>query len=54
MNLLFCRGYCDSFERLFVNFRRWEDNIKIDPREIGIDWANGIQLAQIVSSGGLL
>jgi hypothetical protein len=26
--------------------RRWEDNIKIDVREIGIDWANWIQLSQ--------
>jgi hypothetical protein len=26
--------------------RRWEDNIKMDLREIGIDRANWIQLAQ--------
>jgi hypothetical protein len=26
--------------------RSWEDNIKMDLREIGIDWANWIQLAQ--------
>jgi hypothetical protein len=26
--------------------RRWEDNIKMDLREIGIDVANWIQLAQ--------
>jgi hypothetical protein len=26
--------------------RRWEDNIKLDIREIGIDGANLIQLAQ--------
>jgi hypothetical protein len=26
--------------------RRWEDNIKLDLREIGIDWTNWIQLAQ--------
>jgi hypothetical protein len=26
--------------------RRWEDNIKVDLREIGIDGANWIQLAQ--------
>jgi hypothetical protein len=26
--------------------RRWEDNIKMDPREIGIDGVNWIQLAQ--------
>jgi hypothetical protein len=27
--------------------RRWEDNIKLDLREIGIDGANWIQLAQV-------
>jgi hypothetical protein len=26
--------------------RRWEDNIKLDLREVGIDGANWIQLAQ--------
>jgi hypothetical protein len=26
--------------------RRWEDNIKLDLREIGMDGANWIQLAQ--------
>jgi hypothetical protein len=26
--------------------RRWEDNIKMDLGEIGIDWANWIRLAQ--------
>jgi hypothetical protein len=26
--------------------RRWEDNIKMDPREIGINGANWIRLAQ--------
>jgi hypothetical protein len=26
--------------------RRWEDNIKMDLREIGIDWANWIRLDQ--------
>jgi hypothetical protein len=26
--------------------RRWEDNVKTDPREIGIDGANWIRLAQ--------
>jgi hypothetical protein len=25
---------------------RWEDNIKMDPREIGVDGSNWIQLAQ--------
>jgi hypothetical protein len=33
--------------------RRCEDNIKLDLREIGIDGANWIQLAQDGSSGGL-
>jgi hypothetical protein len=27
--------------------RRWEDNIKLDLREIEIEWANWIQLAQV-------
>jgi hypothetical protein len=31
-----------------------EDNIKMDLREIGIDGANWIQLAQEGSSGGLV
>jgi hypothetical protein len=34
--------------------RRWEDNIKIDLREIEIDGANWIQLAQKETSGELL
>jgi hypothetical protein len=34
--------------------RRWEDDIKPDLREIGIDGANWIRLAQDRSSGGLL
>jgi hypothetical protein len=34
--------------------RRWEDNIKKDLREIGIDRANWIQMAQDRVSGGLL
>jgi hypothetical protein len=29
--------------------RRWEDNIKLDLREIGIDGANWLQLAQEIS-----
>jgi hypothetical protein len=33
---------------------RWEDNIKLDLREIMIDGANWIQLAQIGSNGRLL
>jgi hypothetical protein len=32
--------------------RRWEDNIKFDLREMGMDGANWIRLAQ--DSGGLL
>jgi hypothetical protein len=31
---------------LGIPSRRWEDNIKMDLREIGIDGANWIQLAQ--------
>jgi hypothetical protein len=26
--------------------RRWEDNIKVDLREIGIDWVNWVRQAQ--------
>jgi hypothetical protein len=26
--------------------RRWDDNIKLDLRKVGIDWTNWIQLAQ--------
>jgi hypothetical protein len=33
---------------------RWEDNIKMYLREIGINGANRIQLTQLGSSGGLL
>jgi hypothetical protein len=33
---------------------RWEDNIKMDLREIGIYGANWIQLARIGSGGGIL
>jgi hypothetical protein len=32
--------------------RKWEDNIKMDLREIGIDGANWIQLAQDRVRGG--
>jgi hypothetical protein len=32
---------------------RWEDNIKVDLMEIGIDETNWIRLAQDRSSGGL-
>jgi hypothetical protein len=36
-----------EFKRPLVRTkRRWEDNIKMDLREIGIDGANWIQLAQ--------
>jgi hypothetical protein len=34
--------------------RRWEDNIKMELREIGIDGANWIRLAQDTASGGFL
>jgi hypothetical protein len=34
--------------------RRWEENIKMYLREIGIDGMNWIRLAQDRSSGGLL
>jgi hypothetical protein len=34
--------------------RRWEDNIKMDLREIGIDEANWIRLPQIGSTVRLL
>jgi hypothetical protein len=34
--------------------RRWEDNIKMDFREIRIDGTNWIHLAQVGSSGGLM
>jgi hypothetical protein len=34
--------------------RRWEDNIKMDLRKIGIDVASWIQLAQDRSSGRLV
>jgi hypothetical protein len=34
--------------------RRWEDNIKLDRREIGIDRANCIRMAQDRVHGGLL
>jgi hypothetical protein len=36
-----------EMKRLLGRLRhRWEDNIKMDPREIGINGANWIQLAQ--------
>jgi hypothetical protein len=34
--------------------RRWEDNIKMDLRDIGIDGANWFHLAQDRVHGGLL
>jgi hypothetical protein len=34
--------------------RRWEDNIKVYLREIGIDGANWIHLAEVGPNGGLL
>jgi hypothetical protein len=34
--------------------RRWEDNINMDLREIGIDGKNGFSWLRIGSSGGLV
>jgi hypothetical protein len=34
--------------------RRWEDNIKMDLKEIGIDGRTGFSWLRIGSSGGLL
>jgi hypothetical protein len=34
--------------------RRWDDNMKVDIREVGIDGPNWIRLAQDGSSDGLL
>jgi hypothetical protein len=34
--------------------RRWEDNIKMDLRETGIDGGNGFSWIRIGSSSGLL
>jgi hypothetical protein len=34
--------------------RRWEDNIKMDIKEIGINGANWIQWFRIGSGGGFL
>jgi hypothetical protein len=34
--------------------RRWEDNIKLDLRKIGIDELTGFSWLRIGSSGGLL
>jgi hypothetical protein len=39
-------GSPEGKRRLGRPWRRWEDNIKIDFREIGIDGANWIQLPQ--------
>jgi hypothetical protein len=39
-------GRPEGKRRLGRPRRRWEDNIKMDLREIGIDGANWIQLAQ--------
>jgi hypothetical protein len=39
-------GRPEGKRRLGRPRRRWEDNIKMDLREIGIDGANCIQLAQ--------
>jgi hypothetical protein len=39
-------GKLESKTPLERRRRRWEDNIKMDLREIGIDGTNWIQLAQ--------
>jgi hypothetical protein len=39
-------GRPESKRQLERPWRRWEDNIKIDLRETGIDGANWIQLTQ--------
>jgi hypothetical protein len=39
-------GRTESKRPLGRPWRRWEDNIKLDLREIGIDGSNWIQLAQ--------
>jgi hypothetical protein len=39
-------GRAESKRPLRRPRRRWEDNIKTDFRETGIDWANWIRLAQ--------
>jgi hypothetical protein len=39
-------GRPEGKRRLGRRRRRWEDNIKMDLKEIGIDGANWIQLAQ--------
>jgi hypothetical protein len=42
----FLVGRPESRRPLGRHRRRWEDNIKMDLKEIGIDGANWIQLAQ--------
>jgi hypothetical protein len=39
-------GRCEGKRQLGRPRRRWEDNIKMDLREIGIDGANWILLVQ--------
>jgi hypothetical protein len=34
--------------------RRWDNNVKLDLREIGIDGGSGFSWLRIVSSGGLV
>jgi hypothetical protein len=43
----FCLGRPKVKRSLGRPRRRWENNIKMDLREIGIDGANWIQLAQV-------
>jgi len=49
-----CRARSEGKRPLGRSRRRWEDDIMMDLREIGIDEANWIRLAQDMSSGVLL
>jgi hypothetical protein len=50
----FLVGRPEGKRRLGRPRRRWEDNIKMDLREMGFDGANRNRLAGDKSSGGLL
>jgi hypothetical protein len=43
----FLVGRSEGKRPLGIPRRRWEDNIKMDLREIGIDAVNWVQLAQV-------
>jgi hypothetical protein len=47
-------GKAEGKRQLGRSRRRWEDNIKLDLREIGIDGSSWIQRLMIGSIGGLL